>query len=495
MMNEVAAPLQQHERARLRFDRIVGLHAEVSRLVLQIRQETAALVDEDTPMAHRAFVADELSLALAESTGTCKRWIDDARVTVDHPRVMALVADETWSMRHADAVLDELAGAPAEAQEAVLELVLADTSARTPHQLRKATRAARLLHDLEGAKSKQDSIHANRGVSLVDEFDGSVTLMVNGTKTGGAALLAAIDAHVAVPAAGDTRSLAARRYDFVMDLLCGRTAVTAPWQALIVVSLETLEGGDAPAEIPGLGLVTAEEAREVLAQASLRRAVVDDDGVLVSLDDVVHEGDQEPLEVSRPAELVDEEPSEVHVEELATADEQAWLAAQESGDPAEEAFESARAARREQQLLWLCDRGMADIQAYLDADALVGVGSPVDRPIFTDHRPPDDDPNEPPADPHGGSTAPPPGPPRPSPFRPGGDGQGIPTEGPPPQDEPPTWADRDWLEIQEDRDGSQDLLDKLAHAQSRSVLRQNVLPLLAPTARAQRQREERVRRQ
>src|SRR3954447_12650161 len=211
-MNEVAAPLLQHERARLRFNRLVELHAQADRLHLQIRQEMAALVDEDTPMAYRAFCADELSLAFAESTGTCKRWVDEARMTVDHPRVMALVADGTWSMRHADAVLGELAGAPEQTQQAILDLVLADASARTPHQLRKATRAALLLHDLEGAKDKQDSIHANRGVALVDDFDGSSTLMINGTKTGGAALLAAIDAHVAVAAPGDTRSLGARRY-------------------------------------------------------------------------------------------------------------------------------------------------------------------------------------------------------------------------------------------------------------------------------------------
>src|SRR3954452_6382433 len=147
-MNEVAAPLQQYERARLRFNRLVELHARAGRLALQIRQEMAALVDEDTPMAYRAFVADELSLAFAESTGTCKRWIDEARMTEEHPRVMALVADGTWSMRHADAVLQELGGSPDQAQQAVLDLVLADASARTPHQLRKATRAALLLHDL-----------------------------------------------------------------------------------------------------------------------------------------------------------------------------------------------------------------------------------------------------------------------------------------------------------------------------------------------------------
>ena len=60
----------------------------------------------------------------------------------------------------------KLGGSPEQAQQAVLDLVLGDASACTPHQLRKATRAALLLHDLEGAKDKQDSIHAKRGVSF-----------------------------------------------------------------------------------------------------------------------------------------------------------------------------------------------------------------------------------------------------------------------------------------------------------------------------------------
>jgi hypothetical protein len=174
-MTETAAPLAQAARAQLRFDRLVGLHAQAARLGLLIRQETAALVMEDTSFASRKFVADELSMALAESPGTCGRWVEDAQLTVAHPRVMALVGASVeasvgpaegrpertgglFTMRHADAVLDELAGADDAVQEQVLDLVLADGAAPTPHQLRKATRAARLLHDLQADGDKQDRI-------------------------------------------------------------------------------------------------------------------------------------------------------------------------------------------------------------------------------------------------------------------------------------------------------------------------------------------------
>ena len=537
-MNEIRAPLTQEERARVRFDRLIGLHAQAEILALQIRQETAALVEQDTPFALRSFVADELAMTLAESPGTCGRRIDDARVLMAHPRLTALVADSVatvldpaervvtgwFGMRHADAVLSELAGASDEVQSQVLDLVLADEAgARTPHQLRKAVRAARLLHDLEGATDKQDRIHDNRGVSLVDEYDGSGTLMVGGTKTRAAAMLAAIDAHVAVPTPGDARTLGQRRYDFVMDLLCGRVQATAPWQALIVVSLETLEGGDAPAEIPGLGLVTADEAREVLAQAELRRAVVDHTGALVALDDTVLTGDQQPLPVATQTEVcLETEPTPVVVEETATLEEWAWLAAQDQTDPAEAAFAAAHAARREAQLLQLCERGTAAIEAHLHAQvraqALAAAGWTVRHAWRPPDEPEPDPPPEPPQDPPQGPEPPPggSGPPRPGPVRPGGDGQGTPADGPPTPDsddrvegdpptgpepppdtepDPPTWADRDWHQICENQDRVQDQLDQLAHAASRSVLREPQPSARAPSLLAQHHREQRLRRQ
>ena len=523
-MNEIRAPLTQEERARVRFDRLVGLHAQAEILQLQIRQETAALVEQDTPFALRSFVADELAMTLAESPGTCGRRIDDARVLMAHPRLTTLVADSVatvldpaervvtgwFGMRHADAVLSELVGASDEVQSQVLDLVLADEAgARTPHQLRKAVRAARLLHDLEGAADKQDRIHDGRGVSLLDEYDGSATLMVGGTKTRAAAMLAAIDAHVAVPTPGDARTLGQRRYDFVMDLLCGRVQATAPWQALIVVSLETLEGGDAPAEIPGLGLVTADEAREVLAQADLRRAVVDHTGALIALDDTVLTGDQQPLMVAdQPEVSLETEPAPVVAEETATVQEWAWLAAQDQTDPAEAAHHEAHAARREAQLLQLCARGTAAIEAHLHAQARAQALAAAGWTVRHAWPPPDDpepdpppeapqDPPQSPEPPSGGS-----GPPRPRPHRPG-DGRGNhprpPTQdsdpGPHQEPDPPTWADRDWHQIRENQDRVQDQLDQLAHSASRSVLRQPQPAARAPSLIRRQQREGRLRRQ
>ena len=495
MMSELQPPLSVAERARVRMRRIVELHAQATRIALQLRQETVALVEQDTVAADRPYVAAELSLELKESTGTCQRWIEAAQLLMAHPRVQALVAGQTWSIRHADAVLDELAGAAEAVQQQVLDLVLADRNARTPHQLRKAVRAARLLHDLDGACDKQDRIHDRRGVTLVDDYDGSATLMVGGTKTRGAAMLAAIDAHVAVPAPGDTRNLAQRRYDFVMDLLCGRTQVTAPWQALIVVSLETLEGGDAPAEVPGLGLVTADEAREVLAQAELRRAVVDSSGALVALDDTTLTGDQTPLDPPVPAEpAVAEEPLPIVLPDNASTDQWQWLATQESLDSidhAADAFHADRDARREQRLLTLCHRGVRAIETHLREQALAALGVTVQHRTVSDSTPPlSPGPPEDPEPPSGGS-----GPPRPGPVRPGGDGRGTPTDTPPTHQEPPSWADRDWLHVQEDAAEAHDLLDQLAHATARFVLRQTRPTPLAPSLAKQQRQQDRTRRQ
>src|SRR5689334_2833673 len=133
-MSETAAPLSQPERARVRFARLVGLQAQLDRIGLQLRQELVALADEDTPFALRSFVPDEVSMALAESPGTCRRRLDEARMTAAHPRLMALVAASTdaalapgeavvehpFGLRHADAVLSELAGASDSVQQQVL---------------------------------------------------------------------------------------------------------------------------------------------------------------------------------------------------------------------------------------------------------------------------------------------------------------------------------------------------------------------------------------
>jgi hypothetical protein len=352
-----------------------------------------------------------------------------------------------------------------------------------------------------------------------DETDGSASAWLNGTKTSLATLRAALEAAVGVPQPGDPRSFTQRCFDYLLDLVCGRVSVTAPWQALIVVSLQTLQGGDAPAEVPGLGLVTAEEARDVLGQAELRRVVVDEHGVMVSVDSNVHTPDStathSPAPAGQPVLVSDAvEPAPVEdPEPAATQADEDWLAAQ----PAEQ-----RAALRalDQVVLAtlddLCEQHWTQLDTQLDTEleaeleaflrwharqgALAGAGitirrAGVEQPRW---RPPDppDEPDD--------TDGPPDGP---GPHRPGGDGGG----GTPPPDrparpgagdtphppEPPTEADRDWLEIQQTLDRIQDQLDRQTHAQHCSVNPSSVLhlpqpahrpPHVAPSLLAQQQR-------
>ena len=100
--------------------------------------------------------------------------------------------------------------------------------------------------------------------------------------------MALIDALLGPAEPEQTRTLAQRRFDVLSDLVCGR-AVPGQWQAMVVLSFQTLTGAsDAPGQIPLLGLISATEARELAANATLRRAVINTDGELISIDTAVH---------------------------------------------------------------------------------------------------------------------------------------------------------------------------------------------------------------
>ncbi len=101
--------------------------------------------------------------------------------------------------------------------------------------------------------------------------------------------MASIDAQLGPTEPEETRTLAQRRFDLLSDLVCGRANPAEHWQALVVLSFETLTGAsDTPGEIPGMGPISAAEARELAANATLRRAVVNVGGELISIDTTVH---------------------------------------------------------------------------------------------------------------------------------------------------------------------------------------------------------------
>ncbi len=305
-MSELAAPLTRTARARARLSVIEDLVARRAQLDHELRVQLNAFATEDVLIGHRDYVSDELALALSESSGTTQRWIENAQLYNAFPAVMARVGTPAsqggWSIRHADALLDTICGLglSREVQEQVIDLVQGAHDARTPHQLRQAARAAVMVLDPDAAAKRWDKAKRERRVGA-DQTDpgGNASFWATGTTSQIAMILASIDTLALPKHPGDERTLDQRRFDTLMDLICGRVQ-PGSWQALVIVSLATLEGADEPGEIPGLGLISAPEARELLTQAELRRAVVDEHGTLLSVDSTVHRPDL-PADTSEDA--------------------------------------------------------------------------------------------------------------------------------------------------------------------------------------------------
>ena len=440
-MPELLPPRSQSERAWSRLTIIEQHCARIAAAQSELRLELVRLSREDTAPADRVYLRDELAVALAESPNTTYRWLMEAQMYSEHPAVIARVglplSEGGWSIRHADALLAAIAGlglTPA-VQQQVVDLVADHPDARTPYQIRKAAQAAVMILDPEGAERRLARARKERRVQGDAHSDGSGFFFAAGTASQIAMVMASIDATAGPKQPGDDRSLDQRRFDTFMDLICGRVQ-PGQWQAVVVVALETLNGtSEQPAELPGFGLISAAEARDLLPFAELRRAVVNEHGELVSLDSTVHRPDlPAPVALDEPhpdtglsldTEPTPHDPTPEHEPDEADA---LWLLGIEADDALVTALTSALEEQLEQLL------------RTHRAPALAGVHVAEPRALIElegyRHGPPPHD--EPPGD--------------------GGGGPWDPPEQDPPEPDPPSLDDRDWAERTVDRD-AQDALE------------------------------------
>ncbi len=309
-MSELAAPADPLVRRVDRLQSIRRLDEQISRLIALQRLEVASLTREDTEARVARYVADELALVWHRSPRQARTRLDDALVFADFPAVHAKIADGTWLIDHADAVLDELVGSGLEHAEQVrvLELVLSRDRRRTPWELRVAVRTAVVVLFPEKAAERAKKAERDRDVRMYHDAPGVASLLAYGPAPQVAEMMASLDALTWPPPQGDARTVAQRRFDTLHDLVCGK-AQPGQWQALVLVSLATLEGEDElPGEVVGHGPVPAEQARELVVGAELRRVVVDESGALVAVDATVHRPDLAPdpedVEVPPRAPLV-----------------------------------------------------------------------------------------------------------------------------------------------------------------------------------------------
>ena len=218
---------------------------------------------------------EEITAALRWSPTTTRTRLHTAETLSGRfPETLALMAAGQVSLAQANALVEITTGMEPDTARAAQARVLA----RLPHQsvaaTRKALHRAVLAVDPHAAHTRHVLETRKRRVTLCPEPDGMATLALYTPAQNGAAMMAALDTHAKKRTPDDTRTLDQRRADTLTHLVLGSVGVqpggttqaTTPVPALvhIVVALDTLLGADEePAELRGIGPITARQARQI----------------------------------------------------------------------------------------------------------------------------------------------------------------------------------------------------------------------------------------
>ena len=240
-------------------------------------------------IAPEEMAAAELGAGLSLSPGAARLRIELATALRRLPSTRLALASGRIDLTKARAVADAVTGLSDDLAAAVETRVMGRAGDQTAAQLRACLRRAVISLDPAGAQSRRDAKVAERGVwrevlpdglgrlewvAPIEQVEASHSWL-----TGRAQLAKAAD----VRAGGPVRTLDQCRSDVLADLGeiglamedLPRRAGRQP-QVGVVVALSTLLGADdEPAELPGVGPITAEVARRIAVEGVWRRLVTD----------------------------------------------------------------------------------------------------------------------------------------------------------------------------------------------------------------------------
>jgi hypothetical protein len=223
----------------------------------------------------------QVGLALDLPRGSAQgRLVDAVALTDRLPAVRDRLAAGTISTRVARVLAEEtmVCTDPATAA-AVAEHVLARPGIRTGPQARHAAHTAVIAADPTAARRREQAATAGRSFRPIkDTTDGMTTWDACLPVPASLAIdrrLARLARAAHTP--GDPRTRDALRADIATALLLGQPITTADgttlteanlptpttWHADVIVTADTLTGGDQPGHIPGWGPVTAPTARQL----------------------------------------------------------------------------------------------------------------------------------------------------------------------------------------------------------------------------------------
>ncbi len=253
---------------------------------------------------------EELAIALRTSPGSMANRIDGARALVAHPGLVELVASAAVSAWAARLVVREVEDLSDEQAAEVVEHVCGQVRQRRESGRRswnsaevgRAARRARLRVCPDADQQARQRAFANRRVQVLPDRHGMATLIADLAATDAHRIhrrLSAIAAGLADPAdpadpahpahpadPADTRTRDQVRADVLVDILLGGdpspSAVTRPEISVVMSLADVLGVTDQPAHIPGHGLIPADLARTLAADATWRAWITDASGAVVA---------------------------------------------------------------------------------------------------------------------------------------------------------------------------------------------------------------------
>ncbi|MCZ3385423.1 MAG: HNH endonuclease [Actinomycetia bacterium] len=234
--------------------------------------DRAEVIDSGKPMWSRqcreTFVADEIAVLLGWTKVAAGARYDTACRAGDLP-----VVQRAWRAGRIDArkvalITEQVMVVDSATAGTVVTGAVEFGAGRTAPQLREWRRRRVSAADPDAAEQRHRRAFADRRVMITAGEDGTSQLWallpsVQARQIGQTLTTAA---HAAGADTDEARTMDQRRLDTLVDLLLGR-ADPPQVNVQVIVAADTLAGhSDQPGWIPGLGPVTATEARELAGQ-------------------------------------------------------------------------------------------------------------------------------------------------------------------------------------------------------------------------------------
>jgi hypothetical protein len=217
------------------------------------------------------FATARAQVELADRVGECMpaSWmaLDRGELTLNHLKALHRTTQNC---------------PPALAQRVETKLVPIAVARRwTPSELARAARKEIIAIDPDGAAKRAEKAKADADVEMIAGEDETATMAATGEATLVRQMMDQLDTlAAAMRRAGDDRPIGLRRFHALFAAVLGATSHSNPGapsaQILVTIDLTTLLGlTNNPAELSGYGPITAETARRIAADATLRRLITD----------------------------------------------------------------------------------------------------------------------------------------------------------------------------------------------------------------------------